>query len=72
MAQEREHLTHLHAGLAVRRQRSDFHVRVAGDQPDQFGAGISGRSKNGDFMGHIRPLFSEWQVWVAHHEFNKG
>ena len=53
--QEGEHLGHLQPGLAVGGQGRDFDVRMAGDQPDKLGSGIAGRTKDGDFMGHVGP-----------------
>ena len=42
MPQMREDLSHVHSGFAVGRQRLDRHVRVFGDQPDEFCPSVAG------------------------------
>ena len=56
MAQMREHIGHLLAGLAVGGQGRNPQMRMGGDQADKFGTGIARGAQNGDVIGHDGPL----------------
>ena len=50
MPQVRKDLAHLLAGLAVGGEGGDAQAGVGGDQPHQFGAGISGGAEDRDVV----------------------
>ena len=56
VTQVRKDSTHRLTSFGIGGECDNFHRRMGGNEPYEFGARVSRGTQNGDFVGHVRPL----------------